>query len=76
MLVNVKFLEVAGAKEAFQETNFVFDLKGGSVGDLIREVMQSYGVKTEKVFLTNSGHENNLQIIVNWRKVRTARENE
>ena len=68
MRVNLIFLEVEGAREAFQETKFAFDLKGKCVGDLIREVMQSYGVKTERVFLTNGRYENNLQIILNWRK--------
>jgi molybdopterin converting factor small subunit len=38
------------------------------VGDLIQEIMKTYGKKTEKVFLTNGCYENNLQIIVNWRK--------
>jgi molybdopterin converting factor small subunit len=66
--VNLKFIEVEGVREAFGETKVTFDLKGKTVGDLVREVMKYYGVKTEKVFFTNGHYENNLQIIVNWRK--------
>lgn len=68
MKVNLKFIEVEGVLEAFGETKVTFNLKGNSVGDLIQEIMKTYGKKTEKVFLTNGCYENNLQIIVNWRK--------
>lgn len=68
MKINVKFLEVEGAREAFGENKITFDLKGTSVADLVLEIMKVYGEKTEKVFFTNGCYENNLQIIVNWRK--------
>jgi molybdopterin converting factor small subunit len=68
MKINVKFLEVEGAREAFGETKFTWDLQGSNVGDLIREIMAVYGQKTDRVFLTDGRYEPNLQIIVNWRK--------
>lgn len=68
MKIDVKFLEVEGAREAFGDSRIVFDLKGNSVGDLIREIMRTYGKSTAKVFLTNGCYEKNLQIIVNWKK--------
>lgn len=68
MKVNVRFLEVEGAREVFGDNKIVFNLQGASIGDLLREIMQTYGEKTDRVFLTNGRYENNLQIIVNWRK--------
>jgi molybdopterin converting factor small subunit len=68
MKVTVKFLEVEGVRGTFGESIIVFDLQGNSVGDLIREVVKVYGKKTERVFFTDGRYENNLQIIVNWRK--------
>ena len=68
MKINLKFIVVEGATEAFGETEFAFDLAGNSAGDLIRELMGKYGAPSERVFLTNGHYESNLQIIVNWRK--------
>ena len=68
MQINLKFIVVEGAREAFGETEFAFELEGKSAGDLIQELMGKYGAKSERVFLANGHYEINLQIIVNWRK--------
>lgn len=68
MKINLKFIVVEGATEAFGAPEFAFELTGSSAGDLIRELMGKYGVPSERVFLTNGHYETNLQIIVNWRK--------
>jgi hypothetical protein len=68
MQINLKFIVVEGAPEAFGETDFVFELAGNSAGDLVREIMRKYGTPSERVFLTNGHYETNLQIIVNGRK--------
>ena len=68
MQINLKFIVVEGATEAFGATEFVFELAGSSAGDLVRELMGKYGAPGERVFLTNGHYESNLQIIVNWRK--------
>lgn len=68
MNVTIKFIEVEGVREAFGANKLAWDLKGKSVGDLVREVMVAYGPQTEKVFFTNGHYEANLQIIVNWKK--------
>lgn len=67
MKVTVKFIEVEGARETFGETKITWDLRGNTVGDLLREIMEAYGPKTEKVFFTDGHYEANLQIIVNWK---------
>ncbi|MCK9364533.1 MAG: MoaD/ThiS family protein [Syntrophales bacterium] len=68
MQINLKFIVVAGAQEAFGATEFAFDLKGSSAGDLVREIISKYGSLSKRVFLTNGHCETNLQIIVNGRK--------
>lgn len=68
MKINLKFIVVADAPEAFGETEFAFELAGSSAGDLIRELMGKYGAPSERVFLTDGHYESNLQMIVNWRK--------
>lgn len=67
MKVTIKFLEVEGVREAFGENSFTWDLEGQSVGNLLREIMEAYGPKTERIFFTKGRYEKNLQIIVNWR---------
>lgn len=68
MKVDLKFVEVEGAREAFGATALEFDLKGTTVGDLVRELKEKYGKETEKVFLANLEDDPNIMIIVNWRK--------
>jgi molybdopterin converting factor small subunit len=68
MQINLKFIVVEGAQEAFGKTEFAFELEGKNAGDLIRELMKKFGEPSERVFLTDGHYENNLQIIVNWRK--------
>lgn len=68
MQINLKFLVVEGAPEAFGEAQFAFELEGYSAGDLVRELINKYGNKSERVFLTNGHYETNLQMIVNGRK--------
>ena len=68
MQINLKFIVVEGAIEAFGETEFAFELAGISAGDLVREIMREYGAPSERVFFTNGHYETNLQIIVNGRK--------
>jgi len=68
MQINLKFIVVEGAREAFGETEFAFELEGRSAGDLISELIKKYGAKSERIFLANGHYEINLQIIVNWRK--------
>jgi hypothetical protein len=71
MQINLKFIVVEGAPEAFGATEFAFELEGSSAGDLVREIMREYGAPSERVFFTNGHYETNLQIIVNWRKYVT-----
>jgi len=68
MKVDVKFLEVEGAREIFGSLRFAFDLQGSTVGDLIDEMMKRYGSKSQSVFLKGGRYQGNLQIIVNWKK--------
>jgi hypothetical protein len=68
MQINLKFIVVEGAPEAFGATEFAFELEGSSAGDLVREIMRKYGTPSERVFFTNGHYETNLQIIVNGRK--------
>ena len=68
MKVNLVFVEVQGAREAFGSLRFVFDLQGSTVGDLIDEMMKRYGSKSQNLFLKDGRYQGNLQIIVNWKK--------
>jgi len=68
MQIHLKFIIVEGAHEAFGRTDFTFELEGVSAGDLVRELMKNYGSPAEHVFLADGHYEENIQIIVNWRK--------
>ena len=45
MKVNLVFVEVQGAREAFGSLRFAFELHGKTVGDLIDEMILTYGPK-------------------------------
>jgi len=68
MRINLKFIVVTGAQEAFGATEFSFELAGSNVGDLVREIMEKYGTPSKRVFLTKGHYEPSLQIILNGRK--------
>jgi hypothetical protein len=68
MKINLKFITVEGALEAFGEKEFAFELAGSSAGDLLREMVAKYGAKSERIFFTRGRYNTNLQIIINWRK--------
>jgi len=68
MKVNLVFVEVQGAREAFGSLRFAFELHGETVGDLVDEIMHTYGPKSQELFLKDGHYRGNLQIIVNWKK--------
>ncbi len=68
MKVNLVFLEVEGAREAFGNLRFAFELHGKTMGDLIDEIMHTYGPKSQELFLKDGHYQGNLQIISNWKK--------
>jgi molybdopterin converting factor small subunit len=67
MKINLVFIEVQGAREAFGSLRFAFELHGKTVGDLIDEMVKRYGSKSERVFLKDGHYRGNLQIISNWK---------
>jgi molybdopterin converting factor small subunit len=66
--INLVFVEVQGAREAFGSLRFAFELHGETVSDLIDEMMKRYGSKSQSLFLKGGRYQRNLQIIVNWKK--------
>jgi hypothetical protein len=67
MKVNLVFVEVQGAREAFGNLRFAFELHGKTVGDLIDEMILTYGPKSQELFLKDGHYRGNLQIINNWK---------
>jgi molybdopterin converting factor small subunit len=65
--INLVFIEVHGAREVFGELRFSFELHGKTVGDLIAELINMYGLKCQGLFLREGQYRTNLQIIKNWR---------
>jgi molybdopterin converting factor small subunit len=64
--VSLVFLEVEAAREIFGELRFTFDARGSTVSDLLDEIMDRYGSKSQGIFL-KGGRYQGLQIIVNWK---------
>jgi len=73
MKVNLVFLDVEGARDAFGSLRFIFDMQGSTVDDLIAEMMKRYGSKSQRVFLKDGHYKGNTQIIVNWKSMFSRR---
>ncbi len=67
MKINLVFIEVRGAREAFGSLRFPFELQGETIDDLMDELMKTYGPKSRELFLRDGRYRQNLQIIHNWR---------